>query len=57
MFVVNFGAHYRNTTEGDEEYKEVVFPMLDEMAEVGKTATVIWRYGKVARPRNRHLEQ
>ena len=43
VFVVNFGAHYEETPEGDEAFKGVVFPILDEMAEIGKTATVVWR--------------
>lgn len=43
VFVVNFGAYYEETPEGDETFKEIVFPMLDEMAEIGKTATVVWR--------------
>eukprot|EP00752_Nemacystus_decipiens_P008398 g7508.t1 len=43
VFIVNFGAHYHETPEGDQEFKDAVFPMLDEMAEVGKTATVVWR--------------
>lgn len=43
VFVVNFGAHYPATPEGDEEFKEDIFPLLDDMAVVGETATVIWR--------------
>lgn len=43
VFVVNFGAYYEETPEGDETFKEIVFPMLDEMAEIGNTATVVWR--------------
>ena len=44
VFVVNFGAHYHETPEGDRDFKDAVLPMLDEMAEIGKTATVVWRY-------------
>ena len=44
IIVVNFGAHYHETPEGDQQFKDAVFPILDEMAEVGKTATVVWRY-------------
>eukprot|EP00752_Nemacystus_decipiens_P008399 g7509.t1 len=43
VFVVNFGAHYEETPEGDETFKATVFPVLAEMAEIGKTATVVWR--------------
>lgn len=43
IIVVNFGAHYHETPEGDQQFKDAVFPILDEMAEVGKTATVVWR--------------
>lgn len=46
IFVINFGAHYHETPEGDQQFKDAVFPILDEMAEVGKTATVVWRYSK-----------
>lgn len=41
VYVVNFGAHYRPYK--DEEFKEGIFALLDDMAELGKTATVIWR--------------
>lgn len=44
VFVVNFGVHYHDTPEHDQEYRDAVFPILDQMAEVGKTATVIWRW-------------
>ncbi|CAM9694243.1 unnamed protein product [Scytosiphon promiscuus] len=43
VFVVNFGAHYPATPEGDEEFKQAVFPLLDEMAVLGETATAVWR--------------
>jgi len=54
VFVVNFGVHYHDTPEHDQEYRDAVFPILDQMAEVGKTATVIWRY-EGGRPTPRRL--
>ena len=42
--MVNHGVHYHDNPEGDQEFKDAVFPILDEMAEVGKKATVVWRY-------------
>ena len=42
--MVNHGVHYHDNPEEDQEFKDAVFPILDEMAEVGKTATVVWRY-------------
>lgn len=44
VFVVNFGAHYHETPEQDVKFKEAVFPILDAMAELGNSATVVWRY-------------
>ncbi|CAM9982085.1 unnamed protein product [Ectocarpus fasciculatus] len=43
LVVINFGARYHNTAEGDEAFKRDVFSVLDDMAEVGETATVVWR--------------
>lgn len=42
VFVVNFGAHYHGAQE-DADFKRDIGPLLDSMAEVGKTATVVWR--------------
>ncbi|CBN77628.1 expressed unknown protein [Ectocarpus siliculosus] len=43
VVVVNFGAHYRSTPEGEESFKRDVSSILDDMAEIGETATVVWR--------------
>lgn len=43
VFVVNFGAHYHGTPEDEYRFKRDIGPVLDSMAEVGKTATVVWR--------------
>lgn len=43
IFVINFGAHYHDTAEADESFKADVAPILDDMARLGETATVIWR--------------
>ncbi|CAM9467212.1 unnamed protein product, partial [Hapterophycus canaliculatus] len=41
VYVVNFGAHYN--AQSDEKFKEDVFPLLNDMAKLGETATVVWR--------------
>ena len=43
IFVVNFGAHYHDTAEGEANFRAYMAPILDEMAVLGATATVIWR--------------
>ncbi|CAM9273022.1 unnamed protein product [Hapterophycus canaliculatus] len=43
VIVVNFGAHYRATPQGDEDFRQDVFPILDGMAKLGEKATVVWR--------------
>lgn len=45
VFVVNFGAHYRDTPEEDENFRREVFPVLDEMAKFGEEedVTMVWR--------------
>ncbi|CAM9868740.1 unnamed protein product [Ectocarpus sp. 12 AP-2014] len=43
VVVVNFGPHYRSSPEGEESFKRDVSSLLDDMAEVGETATVVWR--------------
>ncbi|CAN0086191.1 unnamed protein product [Ectocarpus sp. 12 AP-2014] len=43
VVVINFGAHYRSTPEGEESFKRDVSSILDDMAEIGETATVVWR--------------
>ena len=44
IFVVNFGAHYHDTAEGDASFRAEMAPILHDMARLGETATVIWRY-------------
>ncbi|CAN0265984.1 unnamed protein product [Scytosiphon promiscuus] len=43
VIVVNFGGHYHDGPEDEEVFKSHVFPILDDMAELGKQATVVWR--------------
>ncbi|CAM9472212.1 unnamed protein product [Ectocarpus sp. 4 AP-2014] len=43
IFVVNFGGHYHDFPEEDDDFKRDVFPILDEMAVLGEKATVVWR--------------
>lgn len=43
VYVVNFGAHYHGTPEGDAKFKRDIGPLLESMAEVGEKATVVWR--------------
>eukprot|EP00904_Undaria_pinnatifida_P008201 jgi/Undpi1/4510/HiC_scaffold_18.g07864.m1 len=43
IFVVNFGAHYHDTAEGDASFRAEMAPILHDMARLGETATVIWR--------------
>lgn len=45
VFVVNFGAHYRETPEGDEQFRNEVFPILEDMARFGgeEDVTMVWR--------------
>eukprot|EP00904_Undaria_pinnatifida_P001882 jgi/Undpi1/11695/HiC_scaffold_36.g13990.m1 len=43
IFVVNFGAHYHATPEGDAKFRAYMAPILDDMARLGETATVMWR--------------
>lgn len=43
VFVVNFGSHFRETLEGDQMFKDAVFPILEEMATLGDEATMVWR--------------
>lgn len=43
VYVVNFGAHYRGTPEGDFMFKQEIPPLLDSMAKLGDKATVVWR--------------
>ncbi|CAN0116211.1 unnamed protein product [Scytosiphon promiscuus] len=41
VYVVNFGAHYR--AYNDDKFKRDMFSLLDDMAKLGETATVVWR--------------
>lgn len=43
IVVVNFGGHYHDIPEDDEKFKQDVFPILDDLAELGKNVTAIWR--------------
>ncbi|CAM9780401.1 unnamed protein product [Ectocarpus sp. 6 AP-2014] len=43
VFVVNFGGHYHDIPEDDEEFKTDMIPVLQDMAVLGQNATVIWR--------------
>lgn len=43
IFVVNFGAHYDDTVEDELNFQVATAALLDEMAKLGETATVMWR--------------
>lgn len=43
VFVVNFGGHYHDIPEDDEEFKKDMIPVLEDMAVLGQNATVVWR--------------
>ncbi|CAN0416926.1 unnamed protein product, partial [Ectocarpus fasciculatus] len=43
VFVVNFGGHYHDIPEDDEEFKTDMIPVLEDMAVLGEKATVVWR--------------
>lgn len=43
VFVINFGAHYHDTKEGDAEFKIDMAHVLDDMARFGEAATMVWR--------------
>ncbi|CAN0195212.1 unnamed protein product, partial [Ectocarpus sp. 4 AP-2014] len=43
VFVVNFGGHYHDLPEDDEEFKTDMIPVLQDMAVLGESATVVWR--------------
>lgn len=44
IFVVNFGAHYPDTPEDEEVFRRDIAAVLESMAQLGETATAIWRY-------------
>lgn len=56
IYVMNFGAHFHDTPEGDEDFKRDTSVLLDGMARLGERATVIWRYGKNIRTINRRIQ-
>ena len=41
--MINFGAHYPDTAEDVEVFRLDTAALLDGMARLGETATVIWR--------------
>lgn len=43
IFVVNFGGHYHDSADDTEKFKREVGALLMDMAELGESATVIWR--------------
>lgn len=43
VFVINFGAHYHDTPEGDASFKHDTAHVLDDMARFGEAATMVWR--------------
>lgn len=43
VIVINFGAHYHETPEADEEFKADVANLLSDMARFGGDATMVWR--------------
>lgn len=43
IFVINFGAHFPGTAEGEEDFKLEVSRVLEDMATLGERATVVWR--------------
>ena len=43
IFVINFGAHFPDDVEGEEKFKRETASVLDDMATLGETATVVWR--------------
>ena len=47
IFVVNFGAHYDDTKEDEEQFRVATAALLDDMARLGETTTMIWRYALV----------
>lgn len=44
VYVVNFGAHYKEYGEENEMFKKHTSALLDRMGEVSETATVVWRW-------------
>lgn len=45
VFVVNFGAHYRDGPESDAMFRSDVFPILEAMATFAEEedVTMVWR--------------
>lgn len=43
IFVINFGAHYHDTPEGEARFRFDTTRVLNDMARFGDTATMIWR--------------
>ncbi|CAN0474823.1 unnamed protein product [Ascophyllum nodosum] len=43
VFVVNFGAHYRETEDGEREFKEDMGNILLDMGKMSEVATMVWR--------------
>lgn len=45
VFVVNFGAHYRDGPESDMKFRNEIFPILEEMARFAEEedVTMVWR--------------
>lgn len=45
VFVVNFGAHYREKPEDDVRFRNEIFPILEDMAKFGEEedVTMVWR--------------
>lgn len=43
VYVVNFGAHYKDYGDENELFKVHTAALLDRMGEVSDKATVVWR--------------
>lgn len=41
VFVINFGAHFRDKDE--EDFREDMSKLLDDMGKLADKATVVWR--------------
>ena len=41
--MVNFGAHYRETEDGEREFKEDMGNILLDMGKMSEVATMVWR--------------
>lgn len=44
IYVVNFGAHYHEDPGGEDLFRSEVSLLLDDIAEIADSATVVWRW-------------